>query len=250
MKTATKKAAARVTRASTARTKAELSEHAPSSSDRVAKAVTNSILSGRWFPGQRLIEGDLARDLHVSRGTVREAFKRLAAERVIALTPHRGAYVRILTREEARELIQVLTPLYSLAATLAAAAIDKGDNRKRFAAAYQRLHEDGPKSDRVIHTIDRGSFYDVFLDIAGNRELVRINPAAPTQILRMQVHPYLSTAFLEELFADYEVLYNAIMAGDGAKAKKSIEVHTRRRAAQLEKLPPEAFSSGWIHPES
>ena len=248
MTTATKKAAPRSIGTAAAREKPAEDKHAPSSSDRIAKVVTNSILSGRWFPGQRLIEGDLARDLKVSRGTVREAFKRLAAERVIALTPHRGAYVRVLTREEGRDLIQVLAALYGLAATLAAAAIDRGDNRKRFAAAYQRLNEDGPKSDRVIHTIDRGSFYDVFLDIAGNRELVRINPSAPTQILRMQVHPYLSATYLEELFADYKVLYEAIMAGDGKKAKKAIEVHTRRRAAQLEHLPPEAFSSGWINP--
>lgn len=223
----------------------EATEYAPSSSDRVARAVTNSILTGRWFPGQRLIEGDLARDLKVSRGTVREAFKRLAAERVIALTPHRGAYVRVLTREEALELLEVLTVMYGLAAELAAARIDQGDNRKRLAAAYERLRDDGPKSDRIIHTIDRGSFYDVFLDVAGNRELIRMNPAAPTQILRMQVHPYLTSADLEKLFSDYKLLFDAILAGDGKKAKRMIEVHTRRRGQQMRRLPPEAFSSGW-----
>ena len=222
-------------------------DHGPSSSDRVAKAVTNSILSGRWFPGQRLIEGDLARDLKVSRGSVREAFKRLAAERVIALTPHRGAYVRVLTREEALELLEVLTVLYGLAATLAAENIDQGDNRKRLTVAYERLRDDGPKSDRIIHTIDRGSFYDVFLDVAGNRELIRMNPAAPTQILRMQVHPYLTTADLEALFSDYAVLFDAILSGDGKKAKRMVEIHTRRRGQQMRKMPPEAFSSGWTH---
>jgi DNA-binding GntR family transcriptional regulator len=230
-----------------AKAASKVGEHGPSSSDRVAKAVTNSILSGRWFPGQRLIEGDLARDLKVSRGTVREAFKRLAAERVIALTPHRGAYVRVLTREEALELLEVLTVLYGLAATLAAEKIDQGDNRKRLTAAYERLRDDGPKSDRIIHTIDRGSFYDVFLDVAGNRELIRMNPAAPTQILRMQVHPYLTTADLEILFSDYSVLFDAIVSGDGKKAKRMIELHTRRRGQQMRRLPPEAFASGWSH---
>jgi DNA-binding GntR family transcriptional regulator len=192
-----------------------------------------------------LIEGDLARDLAVSRGTVREAFKRLAAERVIALTPHRGAYVRVLTREEALELQQVVTVLYSLAATLAAAAIGKGDNRKRLSAAYDRLRNDGPKSDRISHSVDRSSFSDVFIEIAGNRELTRMNPAAPTQILRMQVHPYLSPEDLDALFADYAVLYGAIINGEGAKAKRAIEIHMRRRIEQTRRLPPEAFSTGW-----
>jgi DNA-binding GntR family transcriptional regulator len=217
-----------------------------SSSDRVAKAVTNSIMTGRWFPGQRLIEGDLARDLSVSRGTVREALKRLAAERVIALTPHRGAYVRVLSRQEGIELLQVLTVLYGLAATLAATAIDRGDNRRRFTAAFEQLRDDGPRSDRIVHSVDRGSFSDVFLDVAGNKELIRINPAAPTQILRMQVHPHLSTSDLEALFADYPVIYDGVMAGDTKKAKKAIETHMRRRSEQIERLPEQAFSNSWI----
>jgi DNA-binding GntR family transcriptional regulator len=219
--------------------------HGPSSSDRVAKAVASSILSGRWFPGQRLIEHDLARDMQVSRGTVREALKRLAAERVIALTPHRGAYVRVLSREEALELLQVLTAIYGLGATLAAQNIGKGDNRKRLTAAYVQLRDDGPRSDRIVHTIDRSSFWDVFLEIAANRELIRINPSAPTQILRMQVHPFLSPQDLEELFADYSVIYEAVMKGDAKKARRALEMHNRRRAEQAARLPDAAFSTGW-----
>jgi DNA-binding GntR family transcriptional regulator len=221
------------------------SEYGPSSSDRLAKAVASSIMLGRWFPGQRLIEGDLARDLNVSRGTVREALKRLAAERVIALTPHRGAYVRVLSREEGLELLQVLVALYGFAATLAAVNINQGMNREKFAAAYERLRDDGPKSDRILHSVNRGSFYAMFLEIAGNQQLTRINPAAPTQILRMQVHPYLSPKDLDELFADYHLFYQAISRGDGKAAKRTIEIHTRRRAAQMRRMPPEAFGTGW-----
>jgi DNA-binding GntR family transcriptional regulator len=224
-------------------------EHGPSSSDRVARMITNSILLGRCVPGQRFIEGDLARDLKVSRGTVREALKRLAAERVIELTPHRGAYVRVLTKDEALELVQVLSVLSGLAASLASARIKLGHNLKRLTAAYEQLRADGAKSDRILHSIDRSSFYDVIFEISGNRELCRIHPAAPTQILRMQVHPFLSAGDLEALFADYSLMYEAIARGDSKKARRAIEIHTQRRATQLERLPAEAFSTGWGHPE-
>jgi DNA-binding FadR family transcriptional regulator len=139
----------------------------------------------------------------------------------------------------------VLTVLYSLAATLAAENIDKGDNRKRFTAAYVRLRDDGPRSERIIHTIDRSSFWDVFLEIAGNRELIRINPSAPTQILRMQVHPFLSPEDLEALFADYTVIYDAVMNRDAKKARRALEMHNRRRAEQAARLPAQAFSTNW-----
>jgi DNA-binding GntR family transcriptional regulator len=224
-------------------------EHGPSSSDRVARVITNSILLGRCVPGQRFIEGDLARDLKVSRGTVREALKRLAAERVIELTPHRGAYVRVMTKDEALDLVQVLSVLSGLAASLAATQIKIGDHLKRLTAAYEQLRADGAKSDRILHSVDRSSFYDVIFELSGNRELCRIHPAAPTQILRMQVHPFLSTDDLEALFADYDPIFKAIASGDSSKARRAIEIHTRRRATQFERLPPEAFSTGWGHPE-
>jgi DNA-binding GntR family transcriptional regulator len=225
------------------RRKAEESvDRGPSSSDRVAQAITDNIMVGRYVPGQRFIESDLAHDLGVSRGTVREALKHLAAEGVIELTPHKGAYVRVMSRADAVELLQVLTVLSGLAASLAAERIAEGDHRKRLTAAFDRLQADGAKSDRVLHSVDRNSFYDVIFEIAGNRELIRINPAVPTQILRMQVHPFLTPQNLEELFADYPLLYEAIIEADGKKARRIIEVHLKRRAAQFEQLPARAFS--------
>ena len=160
---------------------AEPIEHGPSSSDRVAQLITNNILMGRYVPGQRFIEADLAHDFRVSRGTVREALKHLSAARVIALSRHRGAYVRVLTKGDALELVQVVNLVAGFAATLAASNIGKGDNRQKLKTAYDRLRADGPRSDRILHSLDRSSFYDVMFEISGNRELARIYPAAPTQ---------------------------------------------------------------------
>jgi DNA-binding GntR family transcriptional regulator len=69
-----------------------------SSPDRVVEAILDGIRSGRYVPGQKLIEADLTHDHQVSRGPVREALKRLG--RVITRMRHRGAYIRA-TRAEA-----------------------------------------------------------------------------------------------------------------------------------------------------
>ncbi len=63
----------------------------PSSPDMVVTAINDAILRQRYSIGQRLVESDLTRDLKVSRGTVREALKKLSAEGVVQLSPHRGA---------------------------------------------------------------------------------------------------------------------------------------------------------------
>lgn len=50
---------------------------------RLADDVRDRIVSGRLAPGDRLIEADLAEDYAVSRGTVREAIRLLASERLV-----------------------------------------------------------------------------------------------------------------------------------------------------------------------
>lgn len=217
--------------------------HGPSSPDQVVAAIKRGILMGRYVPGQRLIEADLTRDLRVSRGPVREAFKRLAAEGVVALSPHRGAYIRWLTRAEVNDLLQVLNAMIGLAAQLAAMRIDEGDHRARLAAAFERLELHGPAGDAVPLAIDRTAFYDVIFEIAGNRELSRMNPAVPTLILRMQVFSYSTPQFRAHQFADYRLLRDAISRGDGRLARRIVERHVRGSLLQMRRLPDEAFAS-------
>jgi DNA-binding GntR family transcriptional regulator len=217
-------------------------DNADGLSNMAARAITERVLTGRCVPGQRLIEGDLARELKVGRGTIREALRRLAAERVIALVPHRGAFVRSLTQREMLELQDVISALYGLAVSLAAEAISTPEHRAQLSAAYERLVAGGSQSDRVLHALDRSGFYDVIFAISGNRELARIAPIVLVQIIRIQVHPFLSAADLSELFSDYHNLYEAIAEGNAARAKRLIEQHVRRRRQQIENLPAEAFA--------
>src|ERR1700722_14737920 len=117
-----------------------------SSPDRVVEAITDGIRAGRFVPGQRLLEADLTHDLSVSRGPVREALKRLAAEGIVTLTRHRGAYIRALQREEAKKILLVLEVLTGLAASLAAHEINAPGNRQRMRDALEHLkkvHDSG-----------------------------------------------------------------------------------------------------------
>lgn len=218
-------------------------EHGPSSPDQVVHSIKLGILLGRFVPGQRLIEADMTRDYKLSRGPVREALKRLAAEGVVALSPHRGAYIRLLTRREVIELMYVLQAVVGLAVRLAAPRMKKQENRSRLKAAFEKLSEHGPIGDRVLQSMDRNGFYDAIFEVAGNRELARVHPVVPTQILRMQVYSYLSTEDRQRQFADYKLLYDALRTGKGRDAHRVVVSHIRRSRIQLRKLPDEAFAT-------
>src|SRR3546814_18478030 len=70
--------------------------------ERVAAILKEQILDGSLAPGQLLISRDLIEELGISRGPLREAFRRLAADRLIELIPTRGAVVRRLSRDRKR----------------------------------------------------------------------------------------------------------------------------------------------------
>ena len=69
--------------------------------------LRDAIVEGRFVPGERLNEVQLAEEIGVSRGTLREAMRNLEQEGLLVSNPHRGTFVRQFTAQEADELQEV-----------------------------------------------------------------------------------------------------------------------------------------------
>jgi DNA-binding GntR family transcriptional regulator len=224
--------------------KAEAAERANMTSpDRVVDSIIRAIRAGVYVPGQRLIEADLTRDYQVSRGPVREALKRLAAEGVLTLTRHRGAYVRSLSRAEVRDSLMVLEVLVGLMAKLAAKRIGEGDNAERMRVAHQRLLGFASDGGTAAFLDERRSFYDTILQIGGNHELQRMLPLMQIHLLRMQFQAYITPRDREKQFAEYKTITETILSGDGLRSEKVAALHVRRTRLSLMRLPDQAFPS-------
>ena len=72
-----------------------------------ADLLRDHILAGGLVRGTHLVEAKLAGQLNVSRGTVREAFRVLAAEGLIVEGVRRGAFVVSLSDADVREIYDV-----------------------------------------------------------------------------------------------------------------------------------------------
>lgn len=88
--------------------------------DQAEAALRRQILSGHRAPGDRLNEVEIAAELGVSRGPVREAMQRLARDGLVLVQPHRGSFVRNLKPDEIVDLYEVRIALECTAARLAA----------------------------------------------------------------------------------------------------------------------------------
>jgi DNA-binding GntR family transcriptional regulator len=71
----------------------------------VIEAVRTAIISGRFEPGDRLIESALSAEFGTSRGPVREALRQLENEGLVMSFPYRGAVVLGVSDEEVQEVL-------------------------------------------------------------------------------------------------------------------------------------------------
>jgi DNA-binding GntR family transcriptional regulator len=71
----------------------------------VLEHLRSEIMTGRYEPGERLIEAAISEELATSRGPVREALRQLEHEGLVVSIPYRGAVVLEVSDEEVQEVL-------------------------------------------------------------------------------------------------------------------------------------------------
>lgn len=112
------------------------------SGHRAYLALREAILEGRYQPGERLKEVEVAETLGISRTPVREAFVQLELEAMVHLEPHRGAIVRELVEADVHEMFVLRAVLEGFCASEAATRMDD--------AAIERLEQLHEEFEQVI----------------------------------------------------------------------------------------------------
>ncbi|MGW1136435.1 GntR family transcriptional regulator [Streptomyces zhihengii] len=79
----------------------------PSRTQYVLEAIKHDILTGGLSPGQALVETELAARFGVSKTPVREALKTLAGTGLVVMSQYKGATVRMVDADMAREVYDV-----------------------------------------------------------------------------------------------------------------------------------------------
>jgi DNA-binding GntR family transcriptional regulator len=87
-----------------------------SAGERVEAHLRKAIYAGTLRPRQRIIEEDLARELEVSRGPVREALLRLERDGLVVTTSRRGTFIRDISLAEIGVVFRMRAKLEGLCA--------------------------------------------------------------------------------------------------------------------------------------
>lgn len=93
---------------------------AESLAEQIARHVGRQIITGDLVEGERIQELRIAKELDVSRGSVREALLILQRRHLIDIYPRRGAVVAEMSAQQIKSLFEVLSMLLTLVVKRAA----------------------------------------------------------------------------------------------------------------------------------
>jgi DNA-binding GntR family transcriptional regulator len=217
---------------------------AASNSDTVVEqtiaAMRRAIRDGKYAQGQRLVVADVTKEMGVSAGPVREAIRRLTGEGLIEIVPHRGASVRALKGKDIREIFQVREVIEGLAARLAAEHIAVGDHRASLMASLEEMRE--IVRSRAAHYIRHNqSFHELIYRMAGNDRVRETAARLTLPIYQLRTHNLMDPNYIRTSAAEHEIIAEAILEGDGARAERMMRNHIRNSGnAMLEAIEAES----------
>ncbi|MBW7836054.1 MAG: GntR family transcriptional regulator [Sphingomonadales bacterium] len=202
-----------------------------------AERIRQKILDGFLSPGQRLIEAELMTELDLGRSTIREAYLKLDSEGFVELRHQRGAVVKKMTRRDMAELFAIRERLEAMAAGLAAANIDKGDNRQRLERMKEVWAQDDVLNNELTHMEKNVPFHEAIITMGNNLRLARM--LKPLQIpgYRIQYLKLLDRPFRELSAQEHTAIADAILAGNSDLAERLMRQHVQRSGELAQNIP-------------
>lgn len=199
---------------------------------RVYDHLRDEIMGDRLPPGTELSEVALSRELAVSRGPIREAIGRLAAEGLVTVRPRRGAEVRSITPEELIDSYQVREALEVLAVRLAVPGITDAElaDLDELVDRMSEHAKNGAVGDFFIANV---AFHELLCELSGNSKLLEVYRRLAGEIGRFQARTLALRGSLDGSVTEHRAILAAIRLRDADKAAELTSAHIRVPAQRL-----------------
>lgn len=190
----------------------------------IADQLRSAIMRGIIAPGSQLGEVDLAGQLGVSRGPLREAMQRLVAEGLLRSERHRGIFVRDLDAADVRDVYFARLAVEQAAGRLILSG-EPTVAATQLTAALATMEAAARAADPMALADADHAFHATFVAASGSPRLRRMAEALLVET-RMCLAALQKTAPpAEELVAEHRLLRDAVLSGDLGRLTAALEAH-------------------------
>ncbi|MBX5441931.1 MAG: GntR family transcriptional regulator [Solirubrobacteraceae bacterium] len=199
--------------------------------EQVVEVLREAILDFRLKPGQRLIERELIEQTGVSRTTIREVLRQLAAEGLVTTIPQKGAIVVVPTAREAADLYEVRACLEGLAGRRFVERAD-GEQVARLRAAFAEIERlaRAPEPDIKALLQAKDDFYDVLFEGAGNRAIRSTLGTLHARVRMMRATSLTQAERMTSMTEEIRAIVEAAEARDADAMERACEHHVEQAA--------------------
>jgi GntR family transcriptional regulator, trigonelline degradation regulator len=194
--------------------------------------LRQAILDRRFAPGQHLIERELVELTGVSRTSIREALRELAAEGLVTTVPNKGTVVATLSADEAHQLYQVRSVLEGLAGELFVENATEVDRRAlhKAMATIERL---AARNASILEAKDR--FYEILFAGGGNVALHQTASGLHARVRTLRSLSLSVPGRTDESVQELREIMAAIDANDADRAGRACKHHVANAGATAAK---------------
>lgn len=201
-------------------------------SEQIAQHLAQQIITGDLVEGERIQELRIAKELNVSRGSVREALLILARCRLIEIYPRRGAVVTEMSAQQVKGLYEILSIFLQILMRKAAENWRQHD-MEVFSQQIQRLHA-------LMEANDIEGYHEASFDLFRMAYRFSINPYVEDVLENLQpavrrsyyLALHTSRRELEESFSYLKGIVDSIVARKSDQAAALTDdfcIHQRNR---------------------
>jgi len=200
--------------------------------EQAAGVLRERILSGAYEPGARIVEADLARELDISRNTLRTALQVLAFEGLLVQNQFKSTRVPLPNSSDVFETYTLRNALEAMACRLAAGRAARFGTEP-LDRTIEHMCEAARADDRGAVIEADYAFHVAVVELAGHSRL-----REHYRLLQAQTRLYLNlTASVEYELPRIERLHrelaDAIRAGDAALAERLGGSHSTEDGERL-----------------
>jgi DNA-binding GntR family transcriptional regulator len=208
--------------------------------ERALEALRSAITSGQYRPGDHLGEVELATNLGISRGTVREALRHLQQEGLVTASNRNMLRVSTISPRDVRELFRVRAALEGLAISEIIASPQRKKAVRALREALSRLADTDDAGDFTTRLEADLGFHLLLCELSGNAVLVEAwrYLEGRIRVTIMNCESVDTPSMMAR--ARHAPIVDAIERGDVEAARSVIEHHMAAAAQQYAPSDDEA----------